>query len=902
MQQNLLHDAQILCCDRAMVARAHDLARALAAEFAAIHGAEPPITDLASYRNSASAVCQSALCLSGGGIRSASFSLGVIQALARARLLGQFDYLSTVSGGGFIGSWLSMLIAQKGSVAAAEQELRDSGAAPAVAALRDYTDYLTPHAGVLSDDTWAGIVLYIRNVLINWLAFLPVFVLAVIAAIVYRTLLWTVSAYNAVGLIALGIGAAAIVLSTWRACRDLPSHRPTTQSEHAVRYLPAASVWRWIAVPMLVWAFLVPMTLARWLRAASDGTSFIDRTWLPLVYVLAMLIGYWCAATAHRAVVLYWRNFGAWLIATIVSGLVLAIGLHLFGKLRLTPGDQTNNQAEILAVLGPLWLIVVNVLQSTVHVALRKEARLADLDREWLARLSATKLKVAATWAVFAFFCLSMERLAFAAGHVVWPFWAVPIVTFVAGPTAAWLGKQVFTRVDVMAGSAAGTAKLLAWGLPLLGVLFAAGLIMLLGYLLSQVLGILQAPFPPIGGVFLLVQLILAGVLVWLIRHESGRINVNRFSMHGVYRNRLTRAFLGAARTTRAPDPFTGFDPNDNPRMTALMPAGEARKLFHVINVTLNLTSSSRTAWNQRKAAAFTITPLACGSPMLSPPGSNAPSPIGCYVPTGSYAGDERETGRPGEPTGISLATAMTISGAALSPNWGYHSSPITAFLMTLFNVRLGAWLPNPAVVTSASELQRGYPTHGLAAMLHDLLGTTTDAMRAIYLSDGGHFDNLGLYEMLRRRCRMILLIDAGEDPGYTFYDLGDSLRKTAIDQQIDVTFSGLTRIHGRDGLTQDAVDFAVGTIVYPEGGSCGRLIYLKPCFLPDIPADVRAYGAEHGTFPHESTAEQWFTESQFESYRHLGDHEMTRLIGRIGEPQRDLKALFKAAVAASQV
>ena len=84
--------------------------------------------------------------------------------------------------------------------------------------------------------------------------------------------------------------------------------------------------------------------------------------------------------------------------------------------------------------------------------------------------------------------------------------------------------------------------------------------------------------------------------------------------------------------------------------------------------------------------------------------------------------------------------------------------------------------------------------------------------------------------------------------------------------------------------------------------GDRGRLIYVKPCFLSDIPADVRAYGAAHGTFPHESTTEQWFTESQFESYRHLGEHEMSRLIGRIGEPQRDLKALFKAAVAASQV
>jgi hypothetical protein len=885
-----------------MAARAHNLALALAAEFAAIHGAEQPIADLDSYRRSAAAVDQSALCLSGGGIRSASFSLGVIQALARAGLLKQFDYLSTVSGGGFIGSWLSMLIAQKGSVAAAEQELRDSAGAPAVAALRDYTDYLTPQAGLLSDDTWAGIVLYLRNVLINWFAFLPIFVLAVLAAIFYRTLLWTVSASNAAGLIALGVGAAALVLSTWRACRDLPSHRPMVRSAHVPHYLPALSIWRWIALPMLIWGFCVPMALARWLRAATDGDSFVDRTWLPLVYVVAMLAGYWWASTAHRATLLYWRNFGAWLVATVASGLVLTIGLDLLGLLRLKPDDVINDQAEILAVIGPLWLILVNVLQSTVHIALRKEARLADLDREWLARLSATKLKVATSWMVFAFFSLSLERLAFASGQIVWPFWAVPIVTFVSGPTAAWLGKQVFTRFGAVAGSADGRSKLFAWGLPLLGALFAAGLIMLLGYLLSQALGIVQSPFPQTGVMFLIIHMILAGVLVFWVWHESGRINVNRFSMHGVYRNRLMRAFLGAARTTRAPDPFTGLDPDDNPRMSTLLSGGKPRKLFHVINVALNVTSSSRTAWNQRKAAAFTITPLACGSPMLSPPGSKAASPEGCYVPTSSYGSDERETGRSDEPTGMSLATAMTISGAALSPNWGYHSSPITAFLMTLFNVRLGAWLPNPAVVTSERDLQRGYPASGLRAMLNDLLGTTTDVTRAIYLSDGGHFDNLGLYEMLRRRCRMILVVDAGEDPGCSFHDLGDSLRKAAIDQQIDVTFSGLTRIHARDGLMQDAVDFAVGTITYPDVEiTNGRLIYLKPCFLPDIPADVRAYGAAHSTFPHESTLEQWFTESQFESYRHLGDHEMSGLIARMTGSARNLKALFDTATEANQ-
>ncbi len=151
------------------------------------------------------------------------------------------------------------------------------------------------------------------------------------------------------------------------------------------------------------------------------------------------------------------------------------------------------------------------------------------------------------------------------------------------------------------------------------------------------------------------------------------------------------RAFLGAARTDRKPDPFTGFDPDDNPRLETLLSGETPRKLFHVINVALNLTATTRTAWNQRKAAAFTMTPLACGSPILSPPGSKVESPVGCYVPTSLYGGSEHETGRRDEPTGMSLATAMTISGAALSPNWGYHSSPMTAFLMTLFNVRLGA-------------------------------------------------------------------------------------------------------------------------------------------------------------------------------------------------------------------
>ena len=115
-----------------------------------------------------------ALCLSGGGIRSAAFCLGVLQALAEKRLLGRFDYLSTVSGGGFIGGWLQILIRECGGIDHAEAAI-DQARPEALRRLRAYTNYLTPQTGPLSVDTWAGIVLYLRNLLINWAVFAPLF-------------------------------------------------------------------------------------------------------------------------------------------------------------------------------------------------------------------------------------------------------------------------------------------------------------------------------------------------------------------------------------------------------------------------------------------------------------------------------------------------------------------------------------------------------------------------------------------------------------------------------------------------------------------------------------------------------------------------------------------------------
>ena len=350
----------------------------------------------------------------------------------------------------------------------------------------------------------------------------------------------------------------------------------------------------------------------------------------------------------------------------------------------------------------------------------------------------------------------------------------------------------------------------------------------------------------------------------------SLRIQVNRFSLNGFYRNRLDRAFLGAARKNRKASPFTGFSSQDNVRMNLLKPvAGGKAVLYPVINVALNVTQSENLAWQERKAEPFIFSPCYSGSGMLIPEVPlGGTERVGAYIPSDVYGGSEPDFGMRG--SGVSLATAMSISGAAASPNMGYHSSPATAFLMTLFNVRLGAWLPNPArAKTLGNDVGLSGPGRSLRPILYELAGATNDQGKEIYLSDGGHFENLGLYEMIRRRCRFIVVSDAGADPECSFEDLGNAVRKVKIDLGIDIDFEEL-RISSRTKPVRPQFAWALGKIAYPEGE--GHLLYIKPSFFGDhVPVDIRSYASRSATFPHETTADQFFSESQFESYRHLG-------------------------------
>jgi hypothetical protein len=271
---------------------------------------------------------------------------------------------------------------------------------------------------------------------------------------------------------------------------------------------------------------------------------------------------------------------------------------------------------------------------------------------------------------------------------------------------------------------------------------------------------------------------------------------------------------------------------------------------YHLVNTTLNLVGARDLATVQRVSDYFVMSKRYCGS-----------------LRTGYRPTDEYSCGT------VSLGTAIAVSGAAASPSMGAQTpSAALAMLLTLFNVRLGFWAPTP---------NRGYWRAGSARLwpvytIQELLSQTTDLQPFSYLTDGGHFENTGAYSLIQRGCRFILIGDCGADPRPSFADLGDLVRKARIDfgTEIDIDLAGLL-------AAEPAAHYAVGTIRYSSIHATslgltdeernGILIVVKPNRAKGVSPDVLQYGFDHDDFPQQSTADQWFDEQQFESYRRLG-------------------------------
>jgi hypothetical protein len=219
----------------------------------------------------------------------------------------------------------------------------------------------------------------------------------------------------------------------------------------------------------------------------------------------------------------------------------------------------------------------------------------------------------------------------------------------------------------------------------------------------------------------------------------------------------------------------------------------------------------------------------------------------------------------------------------------------VVTFLLALFNARLGWWLGNPGSA-GKDTYQDYYVKQPVRWLLRELRGKTNRTAEYVYLSDGGHFENLGLYEVVRRRCRFIVVSDAGCDPEASFEDLGNAIRKIRIDLGIAIEFPNGLPIYSRSQAAEDSFQadnarhYAVATIKYsdvdqkPDGSGGepdGVLLYLKPAVYGREPVDVRNYATKHREFPHETTADQWFSEPQLESYRALGLHVIEQALAK---------------------
>jgi Patatin-like phospholipase len=881
---------------------------------------------------------RSALCLSGGGIRSATFCLGVIQALAafdvksgtvRAdhghsgapedSLLGRFHYLSTVSGGGYMGSWLSAWRTYDDFRKVRDELIgRPDGTdvePPEVSWLRAYSNYLTPRVGIGSADAWTAIAIYARNLLLNWLVILPVLCLALfglkliavssVAVARVQTTYWPVVLIGVFGAVALIVAQAFTT-----------SHRPVGREEQPVPLSgkkPEASahnirqrtfITHDLSCSVLS-AIAFTLSLCSWWVTAWIGNSGRSVTLITFASGGAVLFAIgWIAGRPTRPSL---KDFSLWVVSGLVYGALIGLGAYLFAFLR-PYAAPTDFKLSLPIVFGIPWVLMSQLIAEMIFVGLVSYEDQSDSDREWLGRAAGWVSAAAIGWAVMAFLSVGVGNFLYIlSSHYDYDIGRyITALGGVSGVATALLGLSGKTPATTDGNHQSWTTFVFSLLLSIAGPVFVATLIVAASIVLDllmfggAVLHVLHEP-PPAPTPATIMLYLLVGMAVALVVEviASKNVNINRFSLHAVYRNRLVRGYLGAARQGRFPDQFTGFDEKDNIRAHTLWPpkADDKRNtfgLFHVLNLSLNVVESKRLAWQERKAEPFTVSPRHCGSALLG------------FRPSDEYADLPRDKSRP---RGISLGTAMAISGAAVSPNMGYYSSPSISLLLAFFNVRLGWWLGNPGPRGEDSYTRQG-PDFAIKPLIDEAFGLTTDDKRYVYLSDGGHFEDLGLYEMVRRRCRFIVVIDAGEDANFAFEDLGNAVRKIYIDLGIRIDFTGLRDLINRPprapvGQQQPQLPYyATGVIDYKaaagDGSSNGTILYIKPALHWTEPAGIVSYARAHETFPHETTTDQWFTESQFESYRSLG-FEITDQILRTkdivisapGHPRKMLQQLL---------
>ena len=373
-----------------------------------------------------------ALCLSGGGIRSATFGLGVMQGLARCGLLGEFTYLSTVSGGGYIGSWLTAWILRKaktdpdpfGTVIA---ELRgerltaaDGGVvpeAPAITQLRQYSSYLAPQSGLLSADFWTLIATVLRNIILNWFVLVPVLLAALAVPRLLAAAAWAGATSRADVLIATGFVACAWTVgyaSRKRVLRIEPTGPPAPRDRSddaaegsrpkqiAILVLAVLPLWFAAVLLSIGWAWRHLVADASLSSELSDGLGALIAFGVGVMFVgwLGYTLSLWLAPGPVDDKLRPWgaehaRELAVYAVTGGVGGVILRAAAHGFDGVAL---QGHHLRVLVYATVAPPAFVLSFILAATIFVGLASKM-MTELDREWWSRFGAWILISATAWA-----------------------------------------------------------------------------------------------------------------------------------------------------------------------------------------------------------------------------------------------------------------------------------------------------------------------------------------------------------------------------------------------------------------------------------------------------------------------------------------------------------------------
>ncbi|HEU5190887.1 MAG TPA: patatin-like phospholipase family protein [Methylomirabilota bacterium] len=799
------------------------------------------------------------LALSGGGIRSATFNLGVLQSLARLGILLRMDYLSTVSGGGYIGSCLSSLLSHRrgrhggtprtgreayvyrqgdtpyfGTTqplfpfnpdATAQPALREFNGRDEVRHLRTHGDFIITRRWILSREVLRAV----GNLL---------------GGIFYHLLIFTLF------LVAFtGIYWGTVLLMTGSTLANIVQLPPAGYVLALLDWPLSGGVARWA----LFWSVAI--------GAVVTFTSFFVAGLVP--YVLPERVFYVEGQSVEesREYSSLWAMFIVSLLtATFVTWHYVARTGPRLSYLLLPLGVYVGGQATAL-LLHPFVSISKRFMRN---------------DRS----------RFAAAKGIFNY--LTAISLV-----VVWiPYLAYWVygAGFSLRTIGSWLGSVVAARFLVMIKGASAAVPATSWmgrltslsvGLRNALLAVCVAVILLGGVVL--VCAALIALTPP-GAAPVLLAFAVGSAALGFFGALGVALDFNSLSLHYFYRDRLAETYLQTF-VPRADARRVGFQVpmRDDAEMplthvhgvahgeeAAGLPAVTASPL-HLVVTALNLTSSRDMARRDRKSDYFVFSRLHCGSETTG------------YMDSARYRSGETK-----------LARAMTISGAAASSAMGSRTFLAQSFALTLLNVRLGQWIENPRYKDGryAHRTEGGvfWPHY----LLREILGATNANRRLVNLSDGGHTgDNLGICPLLKRRCAIIVACDAEADPTHSFGSLTEALRQIYIDENVVVDIdldelrldaaTGRTRSHHALGVIHyPRVVDATGREIYPP--ETGYLVVLKSSLVGNEPATVLNYRQENADFPHQTTGDQFFDDDQFESYRALGEAVAFTTFGKMAE------------------